>query len=252
MAIYHFSMRVLTRSKGHAAVGAAAHQAGERLTDVRTGKVYDFSRKPHVVHAEILLPEGTPAWMRDRGRAAIWNEVERCEDRSTRYDTAQIAREGDIALPRELSALARLVLIRLFAREQFVQRGMVCDFAIHEPVSEGDGLVQAHAHLLLTMRQLTPQGFGKKVRDWGSRVMFNAWREAWAEHVNAALERAGIAARIDHRSLKAQHIAREPAPHIGRTAWEMEQRGRVTRRGARWLEVRERNVERERGAEREP
>ena len=242
MAIYHFSMRVLTRSKGNAAVGAAAHQAGERLTDARTGKVYDFSRKAHVVHAEILLPEGAPVWMRDRGRAAIWNEVERCEDRSTRYDTAQLARDIDIALPRELSPLARLVLIRLFAREQFVQRGMVCDFAIHEPVSEVDGQVQPHAHLLLTMREVTPQGFGKKVRDWGAKVMFNAWREAWAEHVNTALERAGIAARVDHHSLKAQNIAREPVPHIGRTAWEMEQRGRVTRRGARWREVQARNA----------
>src|SRR5215813_10205001 len=110
MAIYHFSMRVLTRSEGDAAVGAA-HQAGERLTEVRTGKVYDFSRKPYVVHTEILLPEAAPVWMRDRNREAIWNEAERCEDRSTRYDTAQLARDIDIALPRELSALARLVLI---------------------------------------------------------------------------------------------------------------------------------------------
>jgi ATP-dependent exoDNAse (exonuclease V) alpha subunit len=240
MAIYHFAMRLLTRSKGNAAVGAAAHQAGERLTDVRTGKVYDFSRKAHVVHAEILLPEGAPVWMRDR--AALWNEVERREDRSTRFDTSQIAREGDIALPRELSPLARLVLIRLFAREQFVQRGMVCDFAIHEPVSEVDGQVQPHAHLLLTMREVTPHGFGKKVRAWGSRTMFNAWREAWTEHANAALERAGLSVRVDHRSLKAQGIAREPVPHIGRAAWEMEQRGLVTRRGVRWRQVKARNA----------
>jgi MobA/MobL family len=74
--------------------------------------------------------------------------------------------------------------------------------------------------------------------------LFNTWRAAWAEHVNAALERAGLAARVDHRSLRAQGIDREPGTHVGRTAWEMEQRGLTTRRGARWRAVRERNAER--------
>jgi hypothetical protein len=200
----------------------------------------DFSRKEHVVHTEILLPARAPAWMRDR--AALWNEVERREDRSTRFDTARLCWDIDTALPRELSALARLVLIRMFAREQFVARGMVCDLAIHEPVSEVDYKVQPHGHLLLATCETTPHGFGKKVRAWGSRAMFNTWREAWAEHVNAALERAGVAERVDHRSLKAQGLSREPFPHVGRAAWEMEQRGLVTRRGARWREVKERNA----------
>jgi len=74
--------------------------------------------------------------------------------------------------------------------------------------------------------------------------MFNVWREAWGEHVNAALERAGLPARVDHRSLKAQGVAREPVPHMGRTAWEMEQRGLATRRGARWPEMQARNAKR--------
>jgi hypothetical protein len=78
-----------------------------------------------------------------------------------------------------------------------------------------------------------------------TKASLNAWREAWAEHVNAALERAGIAARVDHRSLKAQRIDRGPVPHIGRAAWEMERRGVETRRGGRWREVRERNALRE-------
>ena len=155
-----------------------------------------------------------------RDRAALWNDVECVEDGNTRYDTAQLARDIDMALPRELSRQARLALVRAFAREQFVQRGMVCDLAVHEQVSEVDGQVQPHAHLLLTMREVTPHGFGKKVRAWGSRAMFNTWREAWAEHVNRALERAGVAERVDHRSLKAQGIAREPVPHIGRAARE--------------------------------
>jgi hypothetical protein len=69
--------------------------------------------------------------------------------------------------------------------------------------------------------------------------LFNAWRERWAWHVHAALERADVAARVDHRSLKARGIDRKPIPHIGRAAWEMEQRGVQTRRGARWRELRE-------------
>jgi hypothetical protein len=242
MAIYHFAMRILTRSKGHAIIGAAAHQAGERLTDIRTGQVYDFSRKEHVVHAEIVLPDGVPVWMRDR--ALLWNEIERIEDRNTRYDTAQLARDIDLALPRELSRPARLALLRGFALEQFAWRGMVCDFAIHEPVSDVDMQIQPHGHLLLVMREVTAEGFGKKVRAWGSRTLFNAWRERWAWHVNAALERAGFAERVDHRSLKAQGIDREPMPHIGRAAWETEQRGVVTRRGARWREVQVHNARR--------
>lgn len=136
----------------------------------------------------------------------------------------------------------RLALLRAYALEQFVMRGMACDVAIHEPVSEVDYQIQPHGHVLLVMREVTAEGFGKKVRAWGSRTLFNAWRERWAWHVNAALERAGFTERVDHRSLKAQGIDREPIPHIGRAAWEMEQRGIETRRGTRWRDVRERNA----------
>jgi ATP-dependent exoDNAse (exonuclease V) alpha subunit len=234
---------MLTRSKGHSAVAVAAHNVGERLTDRRTGRVYDFAYKaPHVVYAEILLPEGAPAFMRDR--ETLWQYVERIEDRHSRFRDAQLARDVNLALPRELSRAANIVLARSFLLAEFVALGMVCDFAIHEQVSVTDGLIQPHLHGLLSLRQCTSEGFGRKVRAWGSRGLFNAWRSHWAAYVNAALAWAGASERVDHRSLKAQGIEREPRRYLRRAAWEREQLGLATRRGARWRDVQERDVER--------
>jgi ATP-dependent exoDNAse (exonuclease V) alpha subunit len=223
IAIYHCAVRMLSRSKGHSVVAVAAHNAEERLTDWRTGRVYDFASKwPHVVHAEIVLPEGAPAFMRDR--ATLWQAVERIEDGHSRYRDAQLARDVNLALPRELSQAANIVLARSFVLAEFVALGMVCDFAIHEQVSATDGLVQPHVHGLLTLRACTPEGFGRKVRAWGSRALFNAWREHWAAYQNTALAWAGVAERVSHLSLKAQGIEREPQRYLRRAAWERERR----------------------------
>ena len=186
--------------------------------------MYDFAYKaPHVVHAEILLPEGAPVFMRDR--AALWESVERLEDGHSRYRDAQLAREVNLALPRELSRAANIVLARSFLLAEFVALGMVCDFAIHEQVSVTDGLTQPHVHGLLSLRECTPGGFGRKVRTWGSRALFNAWRAHWAAYVNIGLAWAGVAERVDHRSLRAQGIEREARRYLRRAAWEREQRG---------------------------
>jgi ATP-dependent exoDNAse (exonuclease V) alpha subunit len=144
-------------------------------------------------------------------RATLWGAVEAAEDTSTRYDTAQLARHIDLALPRELPSDARIELVREFAFNAFVERGMVVDLAVHEPVSQRDHEVQPHAHMLLTLREVTPDGFGNKVREWNSRALLQEWREQWAEAVNEALERAGVAERVDHRTLAAQGIDREPS-----------------------------------------
>jgi ATP-dependent exoDNAse (exonuclease V) alpha subunit len=222
IAIYHCAVRVLTRGKRHNAIGAAAHNAAERLTDRRTGRVYDFAYKsPHVMHAEILLPEGAAAFMRDR--ATLWQVVEHIEDGHSRSRDAQLARDVNLALPRELSRAANIVLARSFLLAEFVALGMACDFAIHEQLSATDGLVQPHVHGLLSLRECTPEGFGRKVRAWGSRALFNAWREHWAAYVNAALAWAGTPERVDHRSLKAQGIEREARRYLRRAEWETEQ-----------------------------
>ena len=182
--------------------------------------MYDFAYKSrHVVHAEILLPEGAPAFMRERG--ALWEYLERIEDGHSRCRDAQIARDVNLALPRELSRAANIVLARSFLLAEFVALGMVCDFAIHEQVSVTDGLTQPHVHGLVALRSCTPEGFGRKVRAWGDRALFDAWRAHWAAYVNAALAWAGTPERVDHRSLKAQGIEREPQRYLRRAAWEM-------------------------------
>jgi ATP-dependent exoDNAse (exonuclease V) alpha subunit len=242
VAIYHLSAKIVSRGRGHSAVGAAAYQSGARLKDPQTGRWHDFTHKTDVVYSEVLTPEDAPGWMRDR--AALWQAVEAAEDASTRYDTAQLARHVDLALPRELSSQARIALVRQFALEQFVERGMVVDLAVHEPVSACDGEVQPHAHLLLTLREVTHAGLGGKVREWNGRALLQEWRAAWAETVNAALERAQVPERIDHRSLEAQGIDREPEPKIGAAAQAMERRGIATERHREWREALERNAER--------
>jgi ATP-dependent exoDNAse (exonuclease V) alpha subunit len=211
------------------------------LKDPQTGRWYDFTHKTDVVHSEVLTPQDAPGWMRER--AALWQAVEAAEDGSTRYDTAQLARHSEVALPRERPRQERIALVREFAVEQFVQRGMVVDLAVHEPVAR-DGEAQPHAHLLLTLRELSENGFGGKVREWNGRALLQEWREAWAETVNAVLERAQVPERIDHRSLEAQGINREPEPKIGAAAQAMERRGIATERHREWREALERNAER--------
>lgn len=253
MAIYHLRLKVISRSLGRVArpggatrrsvVAAAAYRSGERLYDSSQAKWFAFD-KPDVVFTEILAPEGAPSWVFDR--QTLWNLVERAEKRAD----AQLAREVEITLPRELSREAQIDLVRGFVRQHFVAKGMVADVAIHRPPA-ADGLEQPHAHVLLTLRRLdgsTPTGFAAtKERDWnepekiarlvaearkqfnrtaseGDRVALeeaealrnvNIWRAAWADHANGALEAAGSDARIDHRTLEKQGIFRLPQMSLG-------------------------------------
>ena len=235
MAIYHFHAKMVTRSAGSSAAGAAAYASAENLKD-HLGKTHDYSDKKDVVYKEMLLPVNAPAWMKDR--ELLWQAVERREDQSTRPESAQLLRQVEMALPRELSRSEQIVLAREFAVEQFVERGMVADLNLHAPVSWRDGEIQPHAHVLLTLRGIEPDGsFGNKEREWGNREQLLSWREAWAEHVNHALEKAGVAERVDYRTLEAQGIDRMPEPKIGAAVQAMEQRGIVTERGEQFREV---------------
>ena len=146
-----------------------------------------------MVHSEILLPEGAPDRLLDR--ATLWNEVEAGEKRKD----AQLAREIEFALPRELTQARGDRLARDFVREQFVARGMVADLNVHWGRT-ADGEAQPHAHVMLTMREAGPEGFGKKVRDWNRTEVLVGWRERWAELANERLIELGHDIRIDHRS----------------------------------------------------
>ncbi len=208
MAIYHFSAKVISRTNGSSAVASAAYRSASELHDDRLGRDHDFSNKAGVVHSEILLPEGAPECLNDR--ATLWNEVEGAEKRKD----AQLAREVEFSIPRELNQQQGVSLARDFVEKQFVERGMVADINVHWDFAE-DGSPKPHAHVMLSMREVGPEGFGQKVRDWNNTALLKEWREAWANHVNERLALLDIDARIDHRTLEAQGIELEPQHKIG-------------------------------------
>ncbi|MGI4744737.1 MAG: Ti-type conjugative transfer relaxase TraA [Janthinobacterium lividum] len=149
MAIYHFSAKIVSRASGRSAVAAAAYRAAEELEDALTARIHDYTAKTGVVHSEILLPDGAPARLLDR--SVLWNEVEATERRKD----AQLARDIEIALPRELSQAEAIALVRDFVSEQFVAHGMVADLNVHWGTTAG-GEDQPHAHVMLTMRRFEP------------------------------------------------------------------------------------------------
>ena len=218
MAIYHFSAKVISRANGSSAVASAAYRAAERLHDDRLGRDHDFSNKAGVVHSEIMLPDGAPERLNDR--ATLWNEVEGAEKRKD----AQLAREVEFSIPRELNQQQGIQLAREFVEKQFVERGMVADMNVHWDMGQ-DGQPKPHAHVMLSMREVGPEGFGQKVREWNSTALLQEWREAWADHVNERLAELDIDARIDHRTLEAQGIDLEPQHKIGPAASRMSEQG---------------------------
>jgi Ti-type conjugative transfer relaxase TraA len=208
MAIYHLSGTIISRSQGRSAVACSAYRSGEVLNDERYQKVQDYSRRTGVMHREILLPKDAPEWMAHR--ETLWNAVEAFEKRKD----AQLSREFNFALPRELTLAQNEVLARTFIQSQFVDKGMVADWCIHEEKGlEGELLY--HSHVMLTMREVTSEGFGQKVRVWNDKERLLAWREAWASEANQHLALHGHDQQIDHRTLEAQSIALEPQHKIG-------------------------------------
>ena len=203
MAIYHLTANIISRARGQSVVAAAAYRSGAALHDERYGITHYHSRKRVILHSEIMAPPGAPAWVCDR--QALWNRVEAGESRKD----SQLARLIEIGLPVELSVDECVVLVREYVATEFVAKGMIADFCIrgdtHNP----------NAHILLTLRGVTAQGFGPKERRWNGKATLLEWRSAWADRANEHLARAGQAMRIDHRTLAAQQIELTPGRRIG-------------------------------------
>ena len=250
MAIYHLTARAVSRKQGHSAVAASAYRSGTRLRrdsavaaaayrsgaalhDSRRTQTHDYRRRHGVLRSEILTPENAPDWMRVREQ--LWNGVEACEKRKD----ACVARELEVSLPRELDHAANMALVRDFVRRELTTRGLVADIAWHSGVAR-DGGENIHAHILFTTQPVEGEGFGKKDRELDRKATLQRWRQAWAAHVNRTLEAAGIAARIDHRSLADQGVDRLPE-NLGRSSIALEQRGVETEHGDRWRDIRHRN-----------
>ncbi|WP_066781982.1 Ti-type conjugative transfer relaxase TraA [Sphingomonas sp. CCH5-D11] len=218
MAIYHFSAKVVSRANGSSAVAAAAYRSASELHDDRLGRDHNFSNKTGVIHSEVMLPEGAPE--RLNGRTTLWNEVEAGEKRKD----AQLAREVEFSIPREMNEKQGVQLARDFVKKQFVDRGMVADLNVHWDKAK-DGTPKPHAHVMMTMRDVGPEGFGKKNRDWNSTELLKDWREAWSAHVNQRMAELGLEGRIDHRSNEAQGIGLEPQHKIGPAASRRPEQG---------------------------
>lgn len=222
MAIYHLSVKAISRSAGRSATAAAAYRAGCKIADERTGEIHDYTRKGGVESAEIVLPDNAPAWANDR--AKLWNAAELAENRKN----SCVAREFEVALPHELPVEERRKLAVDFAREMANREGCAVDVAIHKPSNEHDNL-NHHAHILRTTRKVEAEGLGEKLdTEKAGRARaadLEAVRARWADMTNEALQRNGIAARVDHRSLAAQGIEREPTQHRGVAIDGMQRRG---------------------------
>ncbi|MBK4770691.1 MAG: hypothetical protein FT726_13685 [Pantoea sp. Morm] len=207
MAIFHLSFSMLKRSAGKSSCYLAAYNARERIEDVRTGDVYDYSYRSDLFHHCILAPEHTPFNIIENS-AVLWNQIEQIEKRKD----AQLSRYFDIAIPVELDNDAKIALVKNYCKRNFVSKGMIADISFHD--LEGHN---PHAHVMLTLREITPQGFGNKNRDWNEHDLMDEWRASWSRMSNRALERTGSTKRIDHRSLSAQ---REEAIVLAKAAQE--------------------------------
>lgn len=220
MAIFHMSVKVISRGKGQSAVAAAAYRSGEKLRDYQTGETKDYqTRAERIVFEGVFAPKDAPEWAKDR--ESLWNHVEAFEKRKN----SQLAREIEVSLPHEMTDQQREWLLKDFIREQFTRKGFAVDAAIHAPDRNSDER-NYHAHLMVTMRRIEGQEFeSHKDRSLNSKEQLKEWREEWAALANRHLERHGHEARIDHRSLFEQGIDREPTIHVGYAGMQMDARG---------------------------
>jgi hypothetical protein len=241
VSAYHCRAKIVSRSKGQSAIAKAAYNARDRLVDEKTGETKNYSRnEDQVLFSGIFAPKDAPAWAQDREQ--LWNQAEAAEKRKD----AQLAREIVVALPHELTQQQREWLIKDFVRENFTRAGMVADVNMHAPSREGDER-NIHAHILLTTREIGPDGFGQKVRDWNDKELLEKWREDYAEKGAKMLERAGFeieAERFRHGHLTlpeqrekalergdlefAESSDRAPTTHKGPEICQMEKRGAVS------------------------
>ncbi len=254
MAIYHLSIKIISRGKGMSAVAAAAYRSGEIIKSDYDGITHDYTSKGGILHTEILLPVNAPPEYVNR--AVLWNAVEEIE----KAKNSQLAREIEVSLPRELSHEQHIALAREYCRQNFVSSGMVADMCFHNPHPKEEGNENPHVHIMLTMRPFEHDGTwgakqkkeyildskGEKIydkhkrqykcksipaTDWNDQSKAEEWRAAWGNVVNRYLEQYGVTERIDHRSYERQGIDQNPTIHLGVAAFQMEKRGIATDRG---------------------
>lgn len=251
MSLFHFHVTQIKRSAGQSAVACAAYRAGEKLKSEYYGEVSDYTRKGGVVESGIMLPEYVPQKLSDR--ETLWNEVEKIE----KGKKAQLAYSFDFALQNEFTMEENIELAKKFIREQFVERGMIADYAIHSP--ETNGIANPHVHVMCPIRPIDKNGkWGNKQKrvyeidkngdsatdhngnyifsavpttDWGKPETLEQWRSEWARMCNEKFEEKQLADRIDYRSYERQGVDKIPTVHEGVAVRQMESKGIKTDKG---------------------
>lgn len=197
MALYRLEMQNVSRSDGVSSVAKAAYRHRCEMIDERTGEVHGkkSANRDDLVYAEILRPEDVPPCLHIPS-AELWNLVEKTEKRKD----ARTAKEFKITLPCELSNEQNIKLLKNYLLKSFVEKGIICDFVIHNDKENKN----PHAHVMITTREITPQGFGKKVREWDTEESLNNWRKEWAIEQNKHLKELGFKSRVSHETLHEQ------------------------------------------------
>ena len=246
----HFQITITQRSKGQSAVAGAAYQSGEKLFSEYDQKTKNYSGKRGILYTEIVLPSHAPPEYANREK--LWNSVEAVE----KQWNAQLARRFVLALPKEVPPEQYPQMIRDYCEKQFVSKGMIADFAIHDPAPPGHNV---HCHVMLTLRAMDEQGRwlpksrkvydldenGERIRlpsgnwkshkentvDWNDQKYAEIWRQGWADTVNRYLEAAERPERLDLRSYERQGLDVIPTVHMGPAVVQMERRGIQTNIG---------------------
>ena len=243
MACPHFKISVRSRSGGDSAVAGSAYMSGENLYSEYDQRMrYYHYKAAEVMAKDVLLPPNAPDAYADR--QTLWNAVEKVE----KQWNSQLSRDIIIALPNEIPADRHEELVREFCQEQFVSKGMIADYAIHD---KHDG--NPHVHIMLTMRPMDENGNwlpksrkvydldenGNRIRlpsgnwkshkentvDWNDQDKAELWRSSWADLVNSKLEKLDSPERIDLRSYERQGKEIVPTIHLGPAVAHMEAKG---------------------------
>lgn len=253
MAIYRCEIKTVSRSQGASSVAGAAYRAGLELTNELTGERHDYTRKTGVLASGIVAPPEAPGWAQDAAR--LWNAAEAAETRKN----SVVAREFLVSLPHELTEGQRIELARDLTAELVGRFSFAAMFAVHAPDKHADER-NHHVHILATTRAMGSTGLGAKTRELDDRKSgaVDELRGMVATTINRHLARAGVAARVDHRSLmdqqlaaadagdfaKAANLERTPEPKVGRAATVATRRGQRSPRAERVRRVREENTQR--------
>ena len=250
MANPHFEIKITKRSKRQSAVAGAAYQSGENLFSEYDQKHKDYRKKEGVVYTEIMLPSHAPPEYADREQ--LWNAVEAVENQWN----SQLARRFVLALPREVPEELYPQMVQDYCNQFFVSKGMIADFAIHDPKPPGHN---PHCHVMLTMRAMDEHGKwlpkarkvydldenGERIRlpsgnwkshkedtvDWNEQYHGQEWRTGWETVQNRYLEMVNSPVRVDLRSYEKQGLDIIPTVHMGAAVTQMERRGIQTNIG---------------------